>query len=144
MSQPLATRVRFTTLLTALVTCLGLTLAATMPAQAHGGSSELSVLSTLPVAVSVAAPVVLLSAGAALTVVAVQASAVGTVWVLERASDGARISLQFAGDAVSAVGTGVLVLAMSTGWVLSAAGQALCFIPNEIGASLLHNEQVLR
>lgn len=144
MSQPLATRVRFTTLLTALVTCLGLTLAATMPAQAHGGSSELSVLSTLPVAVSVAAPVVLLSAGAALTVVAVQASAIGTVWVLERASDGARISLQFAGDAVSAVGTGVLVLAMSTGWVLSAAGQALCFIPNEIGASLLHNEQVLR
>jgi hypothetical protein len=144
MSQPLATRVRFTTLLTALVTCLGLTLAATMPAQAHGGSSELSVLSTLPVAVSVAAPVVLLSAGAALTVVAVQASAIGTVWVLERASDGARISLQFAGDAVSAVGTGVVVLAMSTGWVLSAAGQALCFIPNEIGASLLHNEQVLR
>jgi hypothetical protein len=144
MSQPLAIRVRFTTLLTALVTCLGLTLAATMPAQAHGGSSELSVLSTLPVAVSVAAPVVLLSAGAALTVVAVQASAIGTVWVLERASDGARISLQFAGDAVSAVGTGVVVLAMSTGWVLSAAGQALCFIPNEIGASLLHNEQVLR
>jgi hypothetical protein len=144
MSQPLATRVRFTTSLTALVTCLGLTLAATMPAQAHGGSSELSVLSTLPVAVSVAAPVVLLSTGAALTVVAVQASAVGTVWVLERASDGARISLQFAGDAVSAVGTGVMVLAMSTGWVLSAAGQALCFIPNEIGASLLHNEQVLR
>jgi hypothetical protein len=133
-------------LLASLGLCIALTLAATVsPARAHAGPSDASLLlSALPVAVSVAAPVSLLSAGAALTVVSVQASALGTVWVLERASDGARISLQFAGDAVSAVGTGVVVLAMSTGWVLSAAGQALCFIPNEIGASLLHNEQVLR
>ncbi len=138
--------VRLSALLAGLGLSVALTLGATVsPAQAHGGPSDASVLlSALPVAVSVGAPVALLSAGAALTVVSVQASAVGTVWVLERASDGARVSVQFAGDAVSAVGTGVVVLAMSTGWVLSAAGQALCFIPNEIGASLLHNEQVLR
>ena len=48
----------------------------------------------LPVAVSVAAPVMILSAGAVLTVVAVEATSAGTVWVLERASDGARASVR--------------------------------------------------
>jgi hypothetical protein len=113
-------------------------------AWAHDTLSDASVLSALPVAVSVAAPALLLSGGVALTVVAVQASATGTVWVLERASDGARLSVQFTGQAVASVGAGVVVLALATGWVLSAAGQALCFIPNEIGASLLHHEQVTR
>jgi hypothetical protein len=144
MTHPSSATRRLPARLSSLGLCLALTLGAVPTAQAHGGPSDASLLSTLPVAVSVAAPVVVLSAGAALTVVSVQATAIGSVWVLERASDGTRISVQFAGDAVSAVGTGVLVLAMSTGWVLSAAGQALCFIPNEIGASLLHNEQVLR
>ena len=35
-----------------------------------------------------------------------------------------------------------IVTAISTGYVLSAAGEAIAFIPNEIGASLLHNERV--
>jgi hypothetical protein len=68
------------------------------------------------------APVALLSAGAVLTVVSVQASAVGTVWVLERASDGARASIELAGRAGNglsvAAGTAVTVTAISTGWVL--------------------------
>jgi hypothetical protein len=38
----------------------------------------------------------------------------------------------------------VLVTAVSAGWVLSAAGQALAFIPNELGASLLYNERITR
>ena len=102
----------------------------------------------LPIAVSVAAPVVLLSAGAVLTVVAVEASTDGTVWVLERASDGARASVALAGRAGSglsvAAGTAVVVTAISTGWVLSAAGQAIAFVPNEIGAALLYNERITR
>ena len=118
------------------------------PAQAQSTISEASVLSALPIAVSVAAPVMLLSAGALLTVVAVEATSVGTVWVLERASDGARasvkLSAQAAGGLSVAAGTAVLVTAMSTGWVLSAAGRAIAFIPNEIGAALLHNERVTR
>ncbi len=116
--------------------------------QAHGNASEASVLSTLPIAVSVAAPVMLLSAGAMLSVAAVEATSVGTVWVLERASDGARASIklgaQAAGGLSVAAGTAVLVTAMSTGWVLSAAGQAIAFVPNAIGAALLHNERVTR
>ncbi|MBI5256989.1 MAG: hypothetical protein HY855_10860 [Burkholderiales bacterium] len=116
----------------------------TVPARAHQPASELSAISMLPVALVVSAPAALLSGGAMLTVVAVEASAEGTMWVLERASDGARASLKLAGASATAVGTGLLVTAMSAGWVLSAAGQAIAFIPNEIGASLLHNERVTR
>jgi len=77
-----------------------------------------------------------------------EASATGTVYVLERASDGARASLRFAGRAAGAVsagiGTAVLVTAISTGYVLSAASEAIAFVPNEIGASLLYNERITR
>ncbi|MBL8334768.1 MAG: hypothetical protein JNM08_16775, partial [Rubrivivax sp.] len=64
------------------------TLAAPAWAHRQAHASELSALSMLPVAVSVAAPVALLASGAAFTVVAVEAASEGTVWVLERASDG--------------------------------------------------------
>ncbi len=118
------------------------------PARAHGGASEASALSMLPIAVSVAAPVALLSAGAVLTVVAVEAASGATVWVLERASDGARASVtlgaQAAGGASLLAGTAVVATAISTGWVLSAAGKAIAFIPNELGRALLHHEQVTR
>ena len=50
----------------------------------------------------VALPVALVSGGAVLTVQAVQASAMGTVIVLERASDGAQASLELTGRAASA------------------------------------------
>ncbi len=117
--------------------------AATAPL-AQAQASEASALSLLPVAVSVAAPVAILSGGVMLTVVAVEASARGTVWVLERASDGARSSVHFAGHVSAALGTGVSVAVVATGWVLSAAGAAIAFIPNEIGRALLHDERVTR
>lgn len=124
-------------------------LAATLGnARAHPNASDASLLSALPIAVSVAVPAMFLSAGATLTVVAVEASADGTVWVLERASDGARASLtlsaQALGGASVVAGTAVLVTAFSAGWVLSAAGQAIAYIPNQIGAALLYNERVTR
>ena len=118
------------------------------PARAHGSASDASVLSALPIAVSVAAPVMILSGGVMLTVVAVEASAEGTVWVLERASDGARASVTLsaaaAGGLSVAAGTAVVVTAFSAGWVLSTAGKAIAYIPNEIGAALLHNERLTR
>lgn len=118
------------------------------PVRAHIDASEASALSALPVAVSIAAPASLLVGGAALTVVAVQASATGTVWVLERTSDGTRASLHFAvhaaGASLAGIGTAVVITALSTGWLISAAGQAIAFVPNQIGASLLYNERVTR
>ncbi|MCA0239625.1 MAG: hypothetical protein LCI02_02110 [Proteobacteria bacterium] len=133
----------------AWLAALALAAAAGGPARAQGGGlSELSALSMLPVAVSVAAPAALLSTGAALTVVAVEATSEGTRWVLERASDGARASVrlggQVAGGLSLAAGSAVLVTAMSSGWVLSAAGRAIAFIPNEVGKALLYNERITR
>jgi hypothetical protein len=130
---------------TALAALLAVNLAT---ANAQSEASALSALSALPIAVSVAAPVMILSAGVTLTVVAVEASAIGAVWVLERASDGARatmrLSAQAAGGLSVAAGTVVVVTAVSTGWVLSTASRAIAFVPNEIGAALLYNERVTR
>ncbi|PPE71146.1 hypothetical protein IS481_17305 [Caldimonas thermodepolymerans] len=115
-------------------------------AQAHDASEASVALSALPVVVSVAAPATLLSGGAALTVVAVEASAEGAVWVLERAADGARATLRLstkaAGAASLAVGTVVTATAIGAGCILSAAGQVIAFIPNRIGAALLHDERL--
>ena len=130
-------------------TTLAALLAATLAtANAQSAVSEASALSALPIAVSVAAPAMVLSAGALLTVVAVEASASGAVWVLERASGGARSTLRLSAQAVGglsvAAGTVVVVTALSSGWVLSTASEAIAFIPNEIGAALLYNERVTR
>lgn len=109
--------------------------------------SGASVLLAMPLAVSVAAPSVVLSAGVVLTVVAVEAVAEGTVWVLQRASDGARVVIKVAGKVAGAAsvaaGTAVTVSAVGAGVVLSAAGQVLAFVPNTLGRALLHNERVL-
>jgi hypothetical protein len=122
--------------------------ALTSSARAHSEVSEASALSMLPIAVSVAAPSMILGAGAMLTVISVQASAIGTVWVLERASDGARATLHFSGHvaqgAALSIGGAVMVTALTSGVVLSAAGNAIAFIPNEMGRALLHNERITR
>jgi hypothetical protein len=131
-----------------ILVAASLSAALTTPARAHADVSEASALSMLPVAVSVAAPSMILSAGAVLTVVSVQASATGTVWVLERAADGARATLHFSGHvaqgATLSIGGAVMVTALASGHVLSAAGNAIAFIPNEIGRALLHNERITR
>lgn len=129
----------------ALAVCL-----AAQPAHAHRDAavSELSAISALPLVISVAAPVVLLSAGAAFTVVAVETTSAGTVWVLERASDGARASVTLSGAEVGGVslvaGATVVAMGSTAGWLLSAGGKAFAFIPNGIGRALLHNERVTR
>lgn len=146
----------------ALLAGLSLTLLAT-PARAQSEAS--AALSLLPVASVVASgvaasgaaasgaaaavsalPVALSVGGAMLTVKAVEASATGTVYLLERASDGARVSVEVSGRAASAtaigVGTLVTVSVIGAGVVLSTAGEVLAFIPNELGRALLHNERL--
>ena len=70
----------------------------------------------------------------------------GTVYVLERASDGARVSVEVAGRGVAAsaygVGTVVTCSVIGTGVVLSVAGEVLAFVPNALGRALLHNERL--
>ena len=94
----------------------------------------------------VAVPAALLVSGGVLTVKVVQVSARGTVYVLERASDGATASVQLAGAAASglglSVGATVVTTVIASGVVLSAAGEALCFIPNAVGRALLYDEKL--
>lgn len=125
-------------------------------ARAQAGPSAISAVSGLSVAAVIsgnaspgdvsAIPAMLSIGGAVLVVVAVQASAKGTVYVLERASDGARASIEVAGrglaSTAAAVGASVVVSVVASGVVLSAAGEALAFIPNALGRALLLNERL--
>jgi len=134
-------------------------LAGTAASNAHAQSeaSALSAVSTLPLASVVvgasatagsvvAIPVVLSTAGTVLVVKTVESTARGTLYVLERASDGARVSIEVVGKGVAGVsmmaGTVVVVSVVGAGVVLSAAGEAIAFIPNALGRALLHNERL--
>ncbi|MBC7719021.1 MAG: hypothetical protein H7Z77_04400 [Chitinophagaceae bacterium] len=140
-----------------IAACLSITPAmASFDACAQTDASALSALSALPLASVVAAgaaasavalvPVVLSTAGAVLVVKAVEVTARGTVLALERASDGATASIELIGKGAAGVstvvGTSVLVSVIGAGVVLSAAGEAIAFIPNALGRALLHNERL--
>ncbi len=126
-------------------------------AAAQSQASALSAVSALPLAslvegsvaaseAAVAVPLALSVAGATLVVKSVELSARGTVYVLERVSDGARVSLEVSGKVIEGVsvvaGTVVTVAIISTGVVLSVTGQAIAFLPNELGRALLHSQRV--
>jgi hypothetical protein len=118
-------------------------------AEAHpGSSSELSEASLVPVAISVALPIVLVAGVGSIVVTGVEASAQGTVWIVENVADGVKGSICFAGQVVGAaavsVGSVIVVTAVATGMVLSAAGHVIAFIPNEIGRTLSYNQRVSR
>jgi hypothetical protein len=118
-------------------------------AAAHAESStELSEASLVPVAISVALPVVLVAGVASVVVTGVEASAQGTVWVVESLADGVKGSICFAGQVAGAVavaaGTVIVVTAVATGMVLSTAGHVIAFVPNEIGRTLSYNQRVSR
>ena len=131
--------------------CLAFAPAAVLlPAAARAHGADASAASSLslafPVAVLSVAPVAILGSGVALTVVAVEATAGGTVWLLHRASDGATASLRFSGQVAAstaiAAGTVIFVTVVAAGWLLSAAGEVICLIPNALGESLLYNERL--
>ena len=116
-------------------------------AQAHAAST-LSQLSAAPLAISVMAPSGFVIGSALMVVVSVEASAEGTVWVIERVSDGVRMTLNVSGKVVkgasNVAGTAVVATAISTGMILSAAGEVIAFVPNELGKALFHDERVTR
>ncbi|MBU2409259.1 MAG: hypothetical protein KKC79_11525 [Gammaproteobacteria bacterium] len=147
--------------LISILIALGMPLSgAVIPFQVRAQSEASAALSMLPLAsvvatasvagtaasAAVAAPAALSVGGVALTVLAIEASAGATVYVLERASDGARVSIRLLGRATRgasiAIGTAVEVSVIGSGVVLSTAGEVLAFIPNAIGRALLHDERL--
>jgi len=142
-----------------LALCSATLLLATPAARAQSEASALSTLSMMPVAsvvvgasaaagAVVAAPVLLSTAGTVLVVKTVESTARGTLFVLERASDGAAVSVEVVGRGSGAMlvgaGTAVTVSVIGAGTVLSVAGEVLAFIPNALGQALLHNERITR
>jgi ABC-type transport system involved in cytochrome c biogenesis permease subunit len=132
-------------------------MAATSSVLAQSEASALSALSALPVAsvvvgasavtgASIAAPVILSATGAVFVIKAVEVTALSTVYVLERASDGARVSVEVAGRGVKnasfATGEMAAVSLIGAGMILSVAGEVIAFIPNSLGHALLHNERL--
>ncbi|ROZ79031.1 hypothetical protein [Ramlibacter sp. WS9] len=128
------------------------------PARAQSEASAVSALSALPLAsvvvvgasatagASLAVPAMLSAAGAVFVIKAIEVGALSTVYVLERASDGARVSVEVAGrgmaNASMAAGTMVTVSVIGAGVILSVAGEAIAFVPNALGRALLHNERL--
>ncbi len=144
-----------------LALAVGITLTTLAPTQAHAhrndGLSGISALSMLPIASvaiagagasvgAVAIPVALSTSGALLVVKSVEVSARGMICVLERASDGAIASIELAGRVAErgslVVGRSVEVSVVGAGVVLSAMGEVIAFVPNELGRALLHNERI--
>lgn len=120
-------------------------------------ASEASALSALPIAsviivgaaasaATFALPVALSTSGAVLVIKSVEVSARGTLCLLERASDGVQVSVEIAARGAERsslmVGKTVQVAVIGAGAVLSIAGEAIAFVPNEIGRALLHNERI--
>lgn len=77
-----------------------------------------------------------------------EASALSAVSALPVASVvvGASIELAGQGVASAAVGVGTLVTVsvIGAGVVLSVAGEAMAFLPNELGRALMHNERLTK
>ena len=136
----------------------GVLIAAMPPAHAE---SELSASLTLPIAsvvdgasaisvegasAAIMLPAALSEAGASLLVLSVTEGAKGSVYLLERAGDGARASIEIAGEIAGSVAIGVGSLietsAVSAGTLLSVAGVVIALIPTEAGRALLHHEQL--
>ena len=148
--SPLSPTARFLNRSLRTALCCAITTIALMAAPAQAHSEVSAALSLLPVASVVGAvvvvPAALSSTGAVLTVSAVQVSAVGTVYLLARASDGAEASVEVLGRGAEAsaygVGSVVTCSVLGTGVLLSVAGEVLAFIPNAIGQALLHNERL--
>lgn len=145
---------------TALLVALAVLAGAIVPVPARAQSEASIALSSMPIASVVggasvagasaaavlAVPAALSVGGSVLTVVAVQAAVDGIVYVLERASDGARASVRVAGrvagGVVVGVGTAVAVGVIGAGVVLSVAGEVVAFLPNALGRALLHDERL--
>ena len=104
--------------------------------RACGGAG--ATVSAVPVAFSVV--------GAVLVVKAVEVTATRhgrTCWSAPRMVPRPVCEVRAGRRRLSAgVGTVVMVSAIGTGVLLSAAGEVLAFIPNELGRALLHNERI--
>ncbi|WDZ95993.1 hypothetical protein Herbaro_21355 [Herbaspirillum sp. WKF16] len=125
---------------------LGVVVAAALLAGPAHAQSTPSNASTISVVTSVVLPAMFISEAGTYVVKGVQASGQGTLYVLEKASDGVRGSLTIAGNISGAVSVGVgesvRFVATSSGMLLVSAGKVLAIIPNELGRALMKSDKL--
>lgn len=124
-------------------------LALSAPAHAATQSDAVSRQSEASLAASVEVPVAMteaLSAGAGFSVAAIEASGETVALTISAVAGGASavvvVSAELARALGIAVGTAVVVTAVSAGWILSVAGESLCFIANELARPHLHSRRL--
>lgn len=136
-------RIRFLTLLSVLALS-----AAIVPARA-ATQSDASRQSEASLAASVEVPVVMaeaLSAGGAFSVTAIEASGGVVALTISAVAVGTSAVVGISAEAAKAlgiaIGTAVVVTAVSTGWILSVAGESLCFVANALARPHLHSRRL--
>ena len=81
-----------------------------------------------------------------MSVTGITTTSTGVSYVIERASDGLKLTVEVlsggAAKVSAVVGTAVTATVVGSGVVLAASGQALGFIPNALGKTLLGSEKV--
>lgn len=140
------------TMFSALSICLACLACSVTPQVQASGDQAASALSNASSLVAQGSATVLygslsaVAASGAVVIESVQLAGDASMVVLAGASDAASATLRLSGKAIEGAslvaGASVVVLAVSTGYVLVAAGQVLAFVPNEIGRSLLHHSRV--
>ncbi|MES2934237.1 MAG: hypothetical protein V4805_12215 [Pseudomonadota bacterium] len=110
------------------------------------GASEASQDLSMISAVVVGGTLSMVVASGIVVVESVESVADGVVVVLKGASEATTASIKLTGKAAKglsvAAGTVVDVTVMATGSMLTAAGKAVAYIPNEVGAALMHHSKV--
>ena len=124
-------------------------LAAIGPAFAATQSDAASRQSDASLAASVDVPIAMaeaLSAGAEFSVTALEASGGAMALTVSAVGAGASavvmVSAEVARALGIAVGTVVVVTAVATGWILSVAGESLCFVANALARPHLHSRRL--
>lgn len=122
--------------------------AAIAPARA-ATQSDLSRQSEASLAASVEVPVVMteaLSAGAAFSVTAIEASGSAVALTISAVAAGTSAVVMFSAEVAKAlgiaVGTAIVVTAVAAGWILSVAGESLCFVANALARPHLHSRRL--
>lgn len=128
---------------------LGALLVAAPPAFAATQSDAASRQSEASLAASVEVPVAMaesLSAGAEFSITAVEASGGAVALTVSAVGASASAVIVVSAEIVRAlgiaVGTVVVATAVSTGWILSVAGESLCFVANALARPHLHSRRL--
>jgi hypothetical protein len=118
------------------------------PAMAQSAASEASAASALSVSALPSAAIELVAAGGEFSVVAIRPVGYSLEVVLRSAEFSGEVVVLVSREALQTsallVGTAVEVVATTTGFLLSAGGVVIAFVPSAIVAEMVHRTEIRR